>query len=489
LEIRFRVFFLFALCAGAFLTTSCVRPLGPGFRFADRQTEIRVSSGAPEQLHIRVADHLSSIGNLPLRSLKVRMPDEAGFGARNLRVIMEGNEVSPEHSSSMDRRLMSAAFDPGWERPQPREIVTEWELTPQLSARGTIGVSAAGFYIADETALPLWQPPNGVFTKGGPTPERETLTVFVPSDYRVLAPGKPLKRVAAGNMVARRFRIQPDKDFLPYVVAGRYQEQIIRAAQTTVNFWTFQPLDASVAQIAALRLSSSVRALTDFYGPASKGKSIIHIAEAPGDLRDEFGEGTDPGGASFPNGVLLSPRAVAQGVANEAVLQLAEYELARTWFGWRVRPRPEAQILMGRGIGLFGLVIAAEARGQDQRGRMITSLLERYNEAVHIAADRKLVEPAAEYSRAERITTGYKAALFFVALEDLCGRDNLRTAFRNIIHARGGDQAGHEELRAAAESASRRDLAEIFRAWFNRPGIPEDFRTRYGRASSEHIEN
>ena len=51
------------------------------------------------------------------------------------------------------------------------------------------------------------------------------------------------------------------------------------------------------------------------------------------------------------------------------MLQLAEYELARTWFGWRVRPRPEAQILMGRGMGLFGLVIAAEGRGPDAAPR------------------------------------------------------------------------------------------------------------------------
>ena len=42
-------------------------------------------------------------------------------------------------------------------------------------------------------------------------------------------------------------------------------------------------------------------------------------------------------------------------------MQLAEYELARAWFGWRVRPRPDGQMLMGRGVGLFGLVVAARA--------------------------------------------------------------------------------------------------------------------------------
>ena len=255
-----------------------------------------------------------------------------------------------------------------------------------------------------------------------------------------------------------------------------------------VNFWTFQPLDAQQARTAAARLSSSMRALEDFFGPASKGKTVVHIVEAPGDLPAEFGEEpSGAGGTSFPNGVLLDSRAFSQGIANEAVLALTEYELARTWFGWRVRPRPEAQILMGRGVGLFGLVLAAEARGQDQRGFAIASLLERYDQARHIAADRRLLEPPAGYSRAERISTGYRAALFFVALEDLCGHANLRVAFREIVRARANDDVGYEELRAALESASGRDLAEMFHAWLIRPGIPDDFRVRYSKPPSAQL--
>ena len=123
-------------------------------------------------------------------------------------------------------------------------------------------------------------------------------------------------------------------------------------------------MDVPAAQAAAERLSSSMKAFTEYFGPASTGKSAVRIAEAPAVLPAEFGASLDPGGVSFPDGVLLDPRVFQQGIASETVLQLAEYELARTWFGWRVRPRPEAQILMGRGVGLFGLVIAAEGRGR-----------------------------------------------------------------------------------------------------------------------------
>jgi hypothetical protein len=243
-------------------------------------------------------------------------------------------------------------------------------------------------------------------------------------------------------------------------------------------------VDNAAAQTAAERISSSRKTLSDYFGPASAGKAAVRIAEAPAALPAEFGPSLDPGGVSFPDGVLLDPRAFQQGLASEAVLQLAEYELTRTWFGWRVRPRPEAEILMGRGVGLFGLVIAAEGRGQGERGRMVASLIDRYDETRATAPDKRLMEPPAGYSRAERISTGYRAALFIVALEDFCGHDNLRVAFRDIIHDRAASDTGYEELLAANEAASGKDLAEMFRTWLIQPGIPEDFRARYQKSSS-----
>ena len=385
--------------------------------------------------------------------------------------------------------MMRAPFDPPWAPTEKRKIVTEWDLLPQFSARGTIVASPDGFFIADETAFPLWQTPRGVLARGGAKPDREVLTVSAPPDFRVLAPGKPLKPAADGNQLARRYLAGTSDDFFPYIVAGRYQEKYIESQEVIVQFWTFRPMDESAAQTAAERLSSSMKALTDFFGPASKGKTAGRIVEAPVELPAEFGALDDPGGASFPEGALLDPRAFQQGLASETALQLAEYELARTWFGWRVRPLPEAQILMGRGVGLFGLVIAAEGRGQDQRRSMVASLMDRYDEARAAAPDRRLMEPPAGYSRAERISTGYRAALFFIALEDLCGHDNLSAALRDIIHDRAESDTSYEDLRAAVESASGKDLAEMFRTWLVQPGIPEDFRARYQKASVARLRN
>ncbi len=313
-----RVFLLVALGAWTFLAAGCVHPLGPGYQFADRQAEIRVSGASPGRIHFHVADELENAGDRPLRSLEVRLPEGSAFGEQNLRVLIEGAPVSPQHSSETDIRMMRAPFDPLWEQNQKRKIVTEWDLMPQSSARGTIVASPDGFFVADETALPLWQTPNGVFAKGGANPGKELLTVIAPHDFRVLAPGKVLKVGHDGNQIAQRYLIDPNNDYLPYVVAGRYQEKFIRSRQGEVQFLTFRPLDSQAAQTAAERLSFSMKMLEDYFGPASKGKPVVRIVEAPVELPAEFSALGDPGGVSFPEGVLLDPRAFQQGIASEA---------------------------------------------------------------------------------------------------------------------------------------------------------------------------
>ncbi len=440
---------------------------------------MRVTSAAPGRMEVRVSDQLVNAGDRPLHSLEVRLPQTPAFGERNLSMKIDGAEVTPDRSAPGDPRMMRAPFNPVWEQNQTRTVVTAWELSPEFSPRGTIVASPDGFFIADETALPLWQTPLGPFPRGGTIPDKEILSISSPPDFRVLAPGKLLKPSMEGSEVVRRFKVDPDKDFIAYVVAGRYQEKIVRAREGLIQFWTFHPLDDAAAQTASQRLASSMKSLQDFFGPASPRTTGVRVAESPVNLPGEFASAGEPGGASFPQGVLLDPRVFPQGLASESVLELAEYELTRTWFGWRVQPRPEAQILMGRGVGLFGLVLAAEGRGGDQRDRAVAALMERYDEARASAPDRRLMEPPAGYSRAERVSTGYRGALFLVALEDLCGHGAMQAAFREILYARSSSDTGYEELRAALETASGKDLAAMFRKWLVEPGIPDGFRSRY----------
>ena len=476
---RSRILFSVVLGGAAFLASGCVHALGPGFHFNDRQSEIRVSPSEPGRIRFHIADQLQNDGNRTLHSLDVRLPAGPATGAQNLRLLIEGSQVSPERGSPEDVRMMVAPFAPEWKMDDTRKVVTEWDVVPGDARRVTMATSPQGFFVADSSVFPQWQTPSGPFARGGTAADKELLTVFAPPDFRILAPGKPLKPGRDGAQNVRRFVIYPGNDSAPYVVAGRYQVQSVDSRRGRVEFWLFHPVDRSQAQAAADRLSFSMNAFADYFGGIPRHDPLLRVAESPVELPDEFGAESDPGGLSFPEGAMLDSRAFQQGWPSEASLQLAEYELARTWFGWRVRPRPEAQILMGRGVGLFGLVIAAETRGQDQRRAMVASLMGLYDQARAEAPDKRLMEPPVGYSRAERISTGYRGVLFMVALEDLCGYENLRSALRDIVHDRAASDTGYEELRSAVETASGKDLAEMFRQWLIQPGIPDDFRAKY----------
>jgi hypothetical protein len=486
---RYRLVLLASLSAGV-LASACTHPIGPGFQFADRQTEIREDAASPGQLDILVTDRFQNIGGQPLSSLEVQLPDSVTSDPPAVRITIDGRAGSSKILPFAEHRMLRTGLDPAWTERESHEIRTEWNLVPGIARGGAAETSPDAFYITSPIALPLWQPPSGPFTGGDADPDKATLTVSVPVDYRVLAPGKRLGERSDPGESTYRFRLQPEADFRPYVIAGRYQERDIRAARGTVSFWTFGPLDASQAEKAANRLASSARAFADYFGSSYRIPGAVHIVEARGKLPQDFGAGNAPGGESFPLGVLLDERAFALGIASEDVLQFAEYQLVQTWFGWTAQPSEESQFVMQSGLGMFGWVIAAEDRGAQDRLNIVASLLARYDAARRAAPDKALIAAPDAYGREESLTTTYKAALFFVALEDACGSKNLRASFRSILSARTGADVTYEDLLAAAEAASRLNLAELFRTWFNRPGdVPENFRARYASSTSAQISN
>ena len=91
---------------------------------------------------------------------------------------------------------------------------------------------------------------------------------------------------------------------------------------------------------------------------------------------------------SFPQGILLDQRAFARGLTSEPVLELAEYELAQSWFGWRVQVPPAAQYLLRDGLARFAVLAAGEAReGEPARRRAIAALIatfDSYRAAAHL---------------------------------------------------------------------------------------------------------
>ena len=191
--------------------------------------------------------------------------------------------------------------------------------------------------------------------------------------------------------------------------------------------------------------------------------------------------------ASFPQGLLLSSGAFDRGLASEPILRMAEAEMTRIWFGWTVPLSADTDTLFGRGFGQLAVAVSAEARGgQPARRSEIARLLADYDRARAPGGDGSLLLPAAESSAPQLVANSLKSALFLADLEDRAGEAKFQNAIRRLQTAMTGRglSLSLQDVRSALEFATGDSLADVFRLWINGSGVPDEFRARYGGASS-----
>jgi Peptidase family M1 domain len=496
----------------AFLA-GCTVPIGPGFKHTSRDDAIGEVSAASSAvtppgavssapaarapaayIHVRVSDELVNIGNSALSYLDVSLPAGNSVRVANLIFRVNGQQIEPvTHNPGSPERI---PFEKPWKPGDTHTIVFEYDLQPNPGGGAAVAASAAGFYITDLAAFPHWQPPIGAFAKADVRAAQETFEVSVPPGFLVLAPGKEV--VPAGTTAQLQFRVTP-ADFPPFAIAGRYRELATTTKNSSVIFWTFDPVAAAPAQQVAERLAATSVAYERLFGPlyiVPRGKPAVpwsvHVVEAPApipplDAPIAEGQSDATAALSFPQGILLDQRAFARDLASEPVLELAEYELAQSWFGWRVQVSPAAQFLLRDGIARFAVLAAAEARdGEPARRRGIAALIamfDAYRAAVPAFASESArnlpIVPIVPRTPEERAAAAVKAALFFVALEELAGQQKFALALHTLVQDMAGKSVAESDLRAAMEAASGRDLAAMFRSWLSPADIPADFRARH----------
>ena len=457
----------------------CAVALGPGFNHSYRSVDVSATSIEPTHIHVQVTDKLENVGNRSLSYLDVTLPGGPSFGTRDIRVSVGGKNVASRRVSRQSGPSLRVSFDPQWLQGEEREIAFAYDLEPAPEGRGVIAATPDGFYLADPNVFPAWQSPLGPFAQASLRAHTQQLEVTVPSDFRILAVGREQRSERRGDSVIHRFEML-GAEFPPYLVAGRYQERRVETGRGAVIFWTRERLDEKMAGMAAERLSATVATYEQLFGAVTRNRFPIQIVETSAELAPIVIAVPDIAAASFPEGVLFDRRAIALGLATAPVLDLADYELARTWFGWHVRPRPEADLLLGRGMALFAALHAAEARaGAAGRQVEIVRLIAKYDDMGPAAGEKLGFGPVVGFSRAELTAQSYKAALFLLSLEDIAGEEKFHRAVRRILTDMAGQEIGSDELRSAVESEAGRNLAGVFHAWLDRPGLPAEFRARY----------
>jgi hypothetical protein len=470
---------LIMLCA---VLLGCAVALGPGFNHSYRSVDVSATSIEPTHIHVSVTDKLENVGNRGLAYLDVTLPDGPPFGTRNVSVSVGGKAVTSFGVTRQSGPSLRVPFAPQWLEGQQREIAFGYDLDPAPENRGVVAATPDGFYLADPTVFPVWQLPVGPFAQASLRARTQQLEIDVPADFRVLAVGREKRSERRGDSVIYHFEML-GAEFPPYVIAGRYQERRTDTRRGTVVFWTRELLDEHVARVAAQRLAGAVATYQESFGPVSRNPLLIHIVETSAEVAPIIAETPNISAASFPGGVLFDRRAVALGLASDAVLDLADYELARTWFGWHVRPEAETDLLLGRGMALFAAVHAAEARGGSAaRRHEMARLIATYERLGPMAEGKPGFGPTVGYNRTEQTAKAYKGALFLFALEDIAGEENFHRAVRRILADLAGQEIGGDELRSAVEAEAGRNLAGVFHAWFDHSGIPAEFRSQYAAA-------
>ena len=131
-------------------------------------------------------------------------------------------------------------------------------------------------------------------------------------------------------------------------------------------------------------------------------------------------------------------------------------------------------------MALFAVVLAAEARGGAAlRQQQIVRLITTYDGLGPVADEKPGFGPPGGYSREELTAKSYKGALFLVSLENIAGKENFYRAVRRLLTDMAGQEIGSDELRSAVEAEAGRNLAGVFHAWLEHPGLPAEFRARY----------
>jgi hypothetical protein len=429
---------------------------------------------------------MENTGNRPLDYLDVNLPATINAATTSLTIRMDGRTLAPVPVSDAPDAPLRLHFDPPWPPRQRRETVLEYDLATDPDRGGVAAVTPGGFYLADPRALPFWLTPVGVFASGEVLSRDERFELSLPADFLVVASGRQQRRRRSPDG-SYLYRFRTSGQALPsFVIAGRYQQQIVATQPGDVVFWTFQPLDPDVARRAAERLAGTWATFARLFGPLQDA-GPLRIVETPTGVVSPASAGPDAAVAAFPWGLLVGPRAFGQGIAGDPVLRLAEAELVRIWFGWRVPLRPETETLLGPGLGMFAVALAAEARGgQEARRLEIVRLLAEYDRARVPGDEGSLLRPPAESTPQQLAADGLKAALFLAALDDLAGQDGFETAVRRLQLAIAGRgiSISLDDLRSSLELSVGTALADTFRLWLNRPGIPDDFRARYAASAA-----
>ncbi len=457
--------------------------VAPAYRIIKESLETQFVPGQNPGLRVRASYTLENYGNSDLGFIDVTLPDKNSYGLTGLLIKVNGREATAAELSAGKPEEGSSKFriplDPSWHQKQRRDLVIEYSFASPEDSGVNIGLSSTSFHVVSHAWVPLLQPPNHVLSPFPASPERITYTVQVPGNFLLLAPGKRVGRTKNGEEVKSRFELR-SSDPAPFIVAGRYVDSCSNGRECGVAFWTLEPLKGDWAP-AEDQFASDWNILQKNFGPLGRTNFVPHVVESSGvrQTSDDM-----PSAVPFFGGVLVNPQAISQGVHSREFLDLVARALAGNWFGVQIYSSKSA-LGMSEGLSEYAVIVIDEARhGDSARNSRIFRFLHEYDAACKEAVEKPLVATTMSDPVEQRRIALAKAPLFFVALEDAYGEASVRQALAQVVSLLRGQAVGFQDIRAALENVTNKDLAPVFRTWLFNPGIPGEFREKYQSAAA-----
>jgi hypothetical protein len=480
-SVSFRLVFSGAAATLAVLWLSaCSVPLAPGYAVEKESLEVRFVSGSPPHLAVRAAYQLRNVGNAPLSSVSLTLPDEKGSGRDNLTIAVDGRQIALAPLPGTDSREAPAGtigvpFDPPWPVKQRRNLVVSYDLAGGKVPGTSAFVGERGFHFNVAGWLPQFQAPKVLLAHGVERPDGTQVHLFVPGGFLALSSGQSDAAKKQGGVLEYRFHLRAH-DLDPFIVAGRYHEQRVRSVGEDVRFWTFDELSLDAMLRATERVAATLAFYEASFGPRGAKRSPLWVVQAPEPT--EAGPDGRSAVRTLPEVVLVAWPGFPQGLAEGDHLLPFDWLVADIWFEDLARPRPSAQLL-AETLSSYAVTSAAEAReGSAARQKAVVEMLRSYDSLAAQAVEKPILSLSPD-DHVQREMAGRKLDLFLFALEDQYGREHVRGGIKNMIQFLRGGQYGYDDFRAALESATGKDLAGLFRTWLDERGIPVDFRARY----------
>ena len=461
----------------------CAAALGPGYTIEKQVVEVSYTQQAPDRVSVRASYQVKNIGTKPLRALDIQPPDSEIIQPQELHVQWRGKTLEvPASKPDGGENELRMPLEGSWNIGESGEFVVSYDLkiSPDQAAIGSN--HGAAFFLPSSGWLPILLPPHGVFATGGTPPTKWNLVVSVPDGYRVHASGDNRGAEKHGTHAGLRFEQRPGTHYDAYVAAGPYIEQQVHSPGGTVVFWTASPLTSNrSAEVGKLVASDAAFFSTEF-GAGETNKSPIWLIECPQGapiLKDRPWI-SQTGCLTQPHSVVIPAEAFRTG-GPEEFAKSVDLQLAATWLYFSARPARYGALFPVAAIPEYAGLALAASRNADSRNEAIRDLLRRVDAIPDggkplIRIDAKDSPELQNRGRAESV-------LFFFALEDRCGPQNVHKGIARASRLLRGQTWGLPDLRSAVEAECGGPVLEsFFREWMYGREIPAEFRARYAAA-------